>query len=198
MYGENLPRENGLLSNILFSFVEFLKSIWNQYSCGDARYAISDPFIVSVERITAMFGGPLCFVLLYSIVFKRAYRHVLAVFLCTMQLYGVTLYFMTEHLENYKHVQLNSFKCYWFYYWFFNLLWVAVPAVFLVQSILHIVQTYQKLERSEGARREKEPNKLEFFVKLFCFANLLGMSLVVFGALGGHYLDDFLASSTKH
>ena len=61
LYVNSLPAENGFAMNLGYGFVDFLKAMCTdyclllfnssgkEYSCGDRRYAISDPFIVSVE-----------------------------------------------------------------------------------------------------------------------------------------------------
>jgi hypothetical protein len=182
-YGESLPKENGFLLNLAFSFVEFMKSLWSEYSCGDSRYAKSDPFVVGVEGVTAVFAGPLCFLLIYSIVFKKPYRHLLQVFLCTLQLYGLVLYFLTEHLKNYEDCQTSSIKCFYFFYWFFNLLWLFMPLMFLIQSAIHIYNLFNK----NFPHKKSDAKEIALFLlKLFLGSNAIGISFILFGTIGSH------------
>jgi len=191
-YYNQLPASNGVPLNLAYSFVDFLRSLWKNYSCGDTRYAISDNFIINVEGVTACVAGPLCFVLIFAIAYKRPWRHALQLVLCTMQLYGLGLYFLIEHYDNYTHVNTKSIKCYYFYYWFFNLLWLFVPGVMWLKSFSAVSNAFSKVQRSEGQPTVRG-GYFGFLLKLFIGANIMGMSLVLLGAFGSHYLDDAIA-----
>ena len=60
---------------------------WREYGRADKRWAIRDPGVISIEIIT-VFIGILCSIQLYGVYYKKSWRHVLQVFICTCELYG--------------------------------------------------------------------------------------------------------------
>lgn len=50
------------------------------------------------------------------------------------QLYGVVLYFFTEHRDGYVHSELGHPIYFWFYFVFMNALWVVIPGMLIVDS----------------------------------------------------------------
>lgn len=50
------------------------------------------------------------------------------------QLYGVVLYFFTEHRDGYAHSELGHPIYFWFYFVFMNVLWVVIPLALIVDA----------------------------------------------------------------
>jgi cholestenol delta-isomerase len=127
--------------------------LWKEYSLSDSRYLTSDPFMVSIEAVTAVccFGsryilkgnaidhplldmqltwGPLSLATAVSILANSPLRHPLQIVVCVGHLYGVVLYYSTSfaafHFEAVAHSR-PEFLYFWVYYAGFNFPWVVVP-----------------------------------------------------------------------
>lgn len=74
-------------------------AIWRQYGLADARWAVRDANVISLEILTVFAVGPLCFYLVYAILTRSAWRHVVQVIVCTCELYGGAMTFMPEWLS---------------------------------------------------------------------------------------------------
>ena len=70
-----------------------------EYTKADSRYASRDPFTICMEFVTAFIEGPSCFIIVYGLVSKRAWRHILQLLVVTCQIYGDVLYFATSWYE---------------------------------------------------------------------------------------------------
>jgi len=66
----------------------FFASIWQEYSHADARWAVADAGVVSVEVLTVVLGGPLAAYAAYSVAKNDARCHFWIAILCTAELYG--------------------------------------------------------------------------------------------------------------
>lgn len=85
---------------------ETLQAAGKEYAKADSRYASRDPFTICMEFVTAFIEGPSCFIIVYGLVRKRAWRHVLQLLVVTCQVYGDVLYFATSWYEG-EDLQLN-------------------------------------------------------------------------------------------
>ena len=70
-----------------------------EYSKADSRYASRDPFVVSMEAITAFVEGPLCFLAVWGLIRRSSWRYTVIIIVSLGQLYGDVLYFATTILE---------------------------------------------------------------------------------------------------
>lgn len=70
-----------------------------EYAKADSRYASRDSFTISMEFVTAFLEGPSCFVVVYSLLKRKPWRHILQVVVATCQVYGDILYFATSWYE---------------------------------------------------------------------------------------------------
>eukprot|EP00891_Asterochloris_glomerata_P007692 jgi/Astpho2/7692/Aster-x0330 len=70
-----------------------------EYSKADSRYASRDPFVVSMEAITAFVEGPLCFLAVWGLFRRSSWRYTVIIVVSLGQLYGDILYFSTTILE---------------------------------------------------------------------------------------------------
>lgn len=65
----------------------YLGHIWREYGRADARWAIRDVNVISIE-IATVFVGVLCLFQLYGIWYKKGWRHPLQIIICICELYG--------------------------------------------------------------------------------------------------------------
>ncbi|QHO16146.1 putative 3-beta-hydroxysteroid-Delta(8),Delta(7)-isomerase [Arachis hypogaea] len=120
-------------SNILsvFAFFTFLlvSLTWifsgKEYSKGDSRYAGRDAGIVSVEGLTAVFGGPASLLAVYAIATGKSYSHILQFAISLSQLYGVGVYYITALLEGDNFAASKLY--YYAYYIGANASWIVYP-----------------------------------------------------------------------
>ncbi|CAC5355117.1 EBP [Mytilus coruscus] len=86
----------------------YLAEMWKEYGKGDSRYITSDTFTVCMEGITAVIDGPLCFLTVIAYITNSPYRYVLQLIVSLCQLYGDTLYLLTEVKDNFIHSELAN------------------------------------------------------------------------------------------
>ena len=90
----------------------FLGFIWREYGRADARWAVRDPTVISIE-IATVFVGLLCVVNIFAILQKNSNRHVLQIIICTAELYGGWMTFAPEWLEGSPNLDGSSFTLFW-------------------------------------------------------------------------------------
>ncbi|XP_059188718.1 3-beta-hydroxysteroid-Delta(8),Delta(7)-isomerase isoform X1 [Centropristis striata] len=112
----------------------FLSQLWKEYSKGDSRYIIADNFTVCMETVTAWLWGPFSLWAVFAFLTNKPYRFVLQLIISIGQLYGVVLYFYTEHRDGYSHTELGHPIYFWFYFTFMNMLWFIIPLMLIVDA----------------------------------------------------------------
>ncbi|CAG8012307.1 unnamed protein product [Penicillium olsonii] len=119
--------------------------LWKEYSLSDSRYLTSDPFLISMEAVTAFCWGPLAFLIAYCILVQHPMRHGLQITVSLGQVYGDVLYYATSLLDiSYCRPEGYYF---WFYYVFFNFIWLAVGCYYVKQSFTEIWRAFEKVQR---------------------------------------------------
>ncbi|KAK7751642.1 hypothetical protein SLS62_006468 [Diatrype stigma] len=136
---------------VLSSSQSLFAQLWKEYALSDSRYLTSDYFMLSVESITVLFWGPLCFLcaLTTALPGGRPLRHPLRILACMAHLYGVALYYATSLCELYFTGRSHSRPepiYFWGYYVGFNLPWVIVPAVILGSSLAAVTRAFRALD----------------------------------------------------
>eukprot|EP00877_Chromochloris_zofingiensis_P002361 jgi/Chrzof1/12125/Cz06g22050.t1 len=112
-----------------------LNEIWKEYSKADSRYATRDDFIVSMEAVTAFIEGPACFLIVWGMLTRKAWRYSAITLVSLGQLYGDVLYFMTcIHGGIVRHSR-PEFLYFWFYFVIVNSIWIVVPLCCLNYAI---------------------------------------------------------------
>ncbi|KAH8673963.1 Emopamil binding protein-domain-containing protein [Xylariales sp. PMI_506] len=127
--------------------------LWKEYALSDSRYLTSDPFMISVESITVLLWGPISFITAILIVRDSPLRHPAQIIMCMAHLYGVALYYSTSLVETYFTGRSHSrpeFVYFWVYYVGFNLPWVVVPLILLVDSLKSITRSLRSLDAIES------------------------------------------------
>uniref|UniRef100_A0A8C5D9V3 EBP cholestenol delta-isomerase n=1 Tax=Gouania willdenowi TaxID=441366 RepID=A0A8C5D9V3_GOUWI len=105
--------------------------------------------------VTAWLWGPFSFWAVYAFLTNKSYRFVLQLIISVGQLYGVVLYFFTEHRDGYAHSELGHPVYFWFYYVFMNVLWVVIPMVLIVDSWRHLTVSQLNFDNAMTAKTKK-------------------------------------------
>lgn len=124
--------------------------LWKEYAFSDSRYLFSDPFVVCMESITAIFWGPLCFVAVYLITVQHPLRHPIQAIVSLGQLYGDVLYYATSLFDHYfRQVSYCRPEAYYFWVYFvlMNWFWIVIPGYLLYQSSQATARAFRALDR---------------------------------------------------
>ncbi|CAM9942534.1 unnamed protein product [Phaeothamnion confervicola] len=130
-------------------------ALWKEYGKADARWAVRDATVISLELLTVFLIGPLCFWLAWAVWHRRSYRHVLqvmrtgkgfrpplasaiSVIVCVAELYGGWMTFCPEWVDGSPNLDTSDPVHLWVYLVFMNGVWVALPALLLWESVVHI------------------------------------------------------------
>lgn len=132
----------------------FTAALWKEYALADKRWGVSDPTIVSLEMLTVLIDGPLCFLLIYAIVKDKFYRHFIQIVLCVCELYGGWMTFCPEWLTKSENLDTSNFLYLWVYLVFFNGIWVVIPFYLLWHSWEEMKKVLSSVERSAGRGAE--------------------------------------------
>lgn len=162
-----LPAKNWLYaleSWCLFQHYEWYLPFSGCYDCRSSSSS-SDTFTVCMERITAVVDGPLGFVAAYAFLQHTSYRYVAQLLLSLCQLYGDTLYFLTEIFEGFSHGELYHPIYFWFYFFFLNSLWIVIPLSLIVDSCIQLARCQAKCDVDRKVKAGKKMRWLFFLLK---------------------------------
>ncbi|KAI8869311.1 3-beta-hydroxysteroid-Delta(8),Delta(7)-isomerase [Ramicandelaber brevisporus] len=129
-----------------------LAQVWKEYSLSDSRYLTSDLFVLSMETVTAVFDGPLCYMAAYSMLNNLPHHHLFQALVSLAQIYGDVLYFATTMLEGSPHSDPHPYY-YYFYFGFFNIIWIVIPTILLLQSCREIIKGMAALQREQAVKK---------------------------------------------
>ncbi|EHY60465.1 hypothetical protein HRR83_000224 [Exophiala dermatitidis] len=124
--------------------------LWKEYALSDSRYLTSDPFVLCMETITALFWGPLSFLMVYFIVTAHPLRYPVQAVVSLGQIYGDVLYYATCMFDHYyKSLTYCRPEAYyfWFYFFFMNFIWIVIPGLLLADSIITTAKAFKALNR---------------------------------------------------
>mmetsp|Transcript_30103 Transcript_30103/g.55016 ORF Transcript_30103/g.55016 Transcript_30103/m.55016 type:complete len:218 (-) Transcript_30103:233-886(-) len=126
----------------------FLKDVWKEYSKADSRYATRDAFIIQMEGFTAFVEGPVCLLIVYSLLYRKAYRYTLMLLVSCGQLYGDILYYLTCVHEGLRHSRREPL---YFYGYFIgaNAIWIVIPSLCIYYAARNI-NTIMTAAQSKG------------------------------------------------
>ena len=119
----------------------YLGHIWREYGRADARWAVRDPTVISLEILTVCIGV-LCLFQVYAVATRAAFRHPLQMVICVAELYGGWMTFAPEWIDGSPNLNGSSFALMWIYLVFMNGLWVVVPALLLWDSYARLTEVY--------------------------------------------------------
>jgi cholestenol delta-isomerase len=137
--------------------------LWKEYAFSDSRYLTSDPFVLCMEAITAIFWGPLSFAVVYFIAVDSPFRHPFQLIVSHGQLYGDVLYYATSLFDHYykgvSYSRPDSYY-YWAYYVFMNTFWIVIPLWLIYQSVVVIKKSVIALGKVEQTLKKKNGSAL--------------------------------------
>lgn len=124
--------------------------IWRIWAHVDRRFVTADSFIAATTSMKALLSGPLCLFYAWAVYTRRADRYILGVLVCTIQLYSILLYVVTEAYDGFgdtfdraKSHNVPLFLC----FVFVNVLRLAVPIPILIHDARHAVRHTRNSER---------------------------------------------------
>ena len=103
----------------------------------DARWAVRDPNVISLEMLT-VFIGILCLVQVKGVLCRAPWRHPLQMIICTAELYGGWMTFCPEWVQGSPNLNGQDPILFWIYLVFMNGLWVVIPALLLWDSFVRL------------------------------------------------------------
>jgi len=124
--------------------------LWKEYAYSDSRYMTSDPFVLCMESVTALFWGPLSFLTAYMILTDSPYRHPIQSLVSIGQIYGDVLYYLTNTFDIfYRGVSYSrpEWLYFWFYYVFINAFWIIIPGLCLYSSMSKTADAFKAVSR---------------------------------------------------
>ena len=136
--------------------------------------------MLSLELITVLLAGPLALALFYAVARRSAWRHLGIVILSVCELYGGWLTFGPEWLARPVSSPALSGELYHqaIYLFFFNFLWVLIPAVLLYDHSSIIVRACA----SAAPRMTREPASGDVSYKVVA-GSLVAYAILVPGVL---------------
>ncbi|KAF1816690.1 Emopamil-binding protein [Eremomyces bilateralis CBS 781.70] len=137
---------------------DYLGQGWKEYSKGDSRYLTIDPFLVSMETVTAFAWGPLCYIEAWYTLIDHPYRHPVQVLVSTGQFYGDVLYF-TTYLGDYLYDGLNYSRPEALYFWGYvvglNAFWFVIPGYCVYRSMKETARAFSVIKESALKLKQK-------------------------------------------
>ncbi|KAJ2900242.1 emopamil binding protein [Zalerion maritima] len=126
-----------------------LGQAWKEYSHSDSRYLTQDPFVITMEGITAVFWGPLCLVIAYCILADHPMRHPLQTIVSLGQIYGDVLYYLTcwfDHsVREIVYCRPENFY-FWGYFILLNAFWIVIPFHLMTTSMRETSRAFDMLK----------------------------------------------------
>ncbi|KXZ44044.1 hypothetical protein GPECTOR_75g768 [Gonium pectorale] len=109
-----------------------------EYTKADSRYATRDAFIIQMEGVTAFVWGPACFLIVYGLLYRAAWRFSAMMLVSLGQLYGDVLYYLTcFHIGLDKHTRPEPLY-FWGYFVGANAIWIVVPVTCIIYCASNI------------------------------------------------------------
>jgi cholestenol delta-isomerase len=130
--------------------------MWKEYSLSDSRYLTQDSFVTCMEAVTAMFWGPLSFLIAYCITTDHPLRHPMTIIVSLGQLYGDVLYYATC---TFSHVVDSISYCrpelfyFYMYYILLNAFWIVIPFGLMTQSVFASVSAFAQVQKAEQMKK---------------------------------------------
>jgi cholestenol delta-isomerase len=118
-------------------------------------YFRSDTFTVCMESATAVIDGPLCFLTVAAYLTRSPYRFALQLIVSLCQLYGDSLYLLTEVKDGFIHSEMYHPLHFWFYFWFLNSFWIIVPLIMIGHAVTKIVQSQSSVDSRRAGEKKR-------------------------------------------
>ncbi len=115
------------------------RRIWALYGQVDRRYLQADPWLLVLEIVTGLFGSTLNFYLVYQLLRGRQRRARVALLVVSvMEIYGTVMYWGSEIVNHFAHVDTSSWLRTLVLFVGLNSLWLIFPG----WCIYHLVAEY--------------------------------------------------------
>jgi cholestenol delta-isomerase len=102
----------------------------------------------SMEAITALIVGPLCFLLAYSIIHKTNYRWAIQLIVCTCQIYGLIWFILQPAFgEGLHSIASEDPFLFWIIFFGLNAPWGIFPPILLYKAISHMNSVFKLHEQ---------------------------------------------------
>ncbi len=126
------------------------------YGVADHRYLLSDTFVVPMEWVTSVVGGPMAFISIYWLrKGKLLWGQAMVCALSIMEAYGTVLYWGTEWANGWQLVDRSNWISWYVKFWGLNGLWVIFPT-------LTVYASYRWISEKVGSAADGAPNPLMF------------------------------------
>lgn len=116
----------------------YLGWLWREYARADARWAVRDSAVISIEIVTVAMGV-LCMFQIYGTFFKTKWRHPLQIVICVCELYGGWMTFAPEWVDGSPNLNGSDPVLFWIYLVFMNGVWVVIPLLLLWDSFARVM-----------------------------------------------------------
>ncbi|KAF9582954.1 hypothetical protein BGW38_010543 [Lunasporangiospora selenospora] len=134
-----------------------LAQIWKEYSLSDSRYLSSDALVLILESITTYIWGPVLFYAAWALYTDRPTRHVAQLVVSMGHVYSLSIYYLTGLVDGTEYGDPHPYY-FWFYFVFFNVIWMVVPLALIAQSvktIVHALSVVQKINQDKSKSKKK-------------------------------------------
>ena len=121
----------------------FFGWLWREYGRADARWAVRDANVISLEILTVGIGI-LCLLQVWGVWYRSSWRHPLQIIICTAELYGGWMTFAPEWVDGSPNLEGQDPILFWIYLVFMNGLWVVVPLILLWDSFTRMTHISEK------------------------------------------------------
>ena len=105
-----------------------------------------------MEAVTAFVWGPLCALVVYGIVARKAWRFTLMTIVSIGQIYGDVLYYATCYLEGFVHSRPEPLY-FWGYFVVLNALWIIIPASVVVYAAQNVSTAVAGTPKANSKRK---------------------------------------------
>lgn len=92
---------------------------------------------------------------MYSIIKDKPYKHFWQIVICVSEIYGGWITFCPEWLTGNKSLNTKNPLYFWVYLWFFNIIWVIIPALLLYQSYYFILNQIENKKKKNLLIKKK-------------------------------------------
>lgn len=143
-----------------------LARLWQEYAKADARWGGADLTVISLELLTVLLAGPAAAYICYLIAKVSnatdaalkakldARMWFVAIVLSTGELYGGFMTFAPEWLSASTALATDDPVYLWLYLFFFNVLWVFIPAWILYAGYHSLTDAYVKAASSQSLKKK--------------------------------------------
>nr|GAT60110.1 predicted protein [Mycena chlorophos] len=131
-----------------------LADMWREYAAADFRWGTADATVVSLEILTVLGAGPMCFYILKQLVQDDPARHYWIVVLSTAELYGGWMTFCPEWITGSPNLDTSNALFLWVYLFFLNIIWVIIPIGLMVHSYGEIAKSLRAVQAANRTKKE--------------------------------------------